>query len=39
MTSIPKSGICELIIPSNESGSFIMSREINPTQRETLTMV
>jgi fumarate hydratase class II len=35
----PRSGIGEIIIPSNEPGSSIMPGKINPTQTEALTMV
>lgn len=35
----PRSGIGELIIPSNEPGSSIMPGKINPTQAEAITMV
>jgi fumarate hydratase class II len=35
----PRSGIGELIIPSNEPGSSIMPGKVNPTQTEALTMV
>jgi fumarate hydratase class II len=35
----PRSGIGEIIIPSNEPGSSIMPGKINPTQVEALTMV
>lgn len=35
----PRSGIGELIIPSNEPGSSIMPGKVNPTQAEALTMV
>jgi len=39
MASGPRSGIGELIIPSNEPGSSIMPGKVNPTQAEALTMV
>lgn len=39
MSSGPRSGIGELIIPSNEPGSSIMPGKVNPTQCEALTMV
>ncbi len=39
MASGPRSGIGELIIPSNEPGSSIMPGKVNPTQIEALTMV
>ena len=35
----PRSGIGEIIIPSNEPGSSIMPGKVNPTQCEALTMV
>ncbi len=35
----PRSGIYELIIPSNETGSSIMPGKVNPTQCEALSMV
>jgi fumarate hydratase, class II len=35
----PRSGIGELIIPSNEPGSSIMPGKVNPTQTEAMTMV
>jgi len=35
----PRSGIGEIIIPSNEPGSSIMPGKINPTHTEALTMV
>ena len=39
LASGPRSGIGELIIPSNEPGSSIMPGKVNPTQCEALTMV
>ena len=39
LSSGPRSGIGELIIPANEPGSSIMPGKINPTQSEALTMV
>jgi fumarate hydratase class II len=39
MASGPRSGIGEIIIPSNEPGSSIMPGKVNPTQIEALTMV
>jgi fumarate hydratase class II len=39
LSSGPRSGIGELIIPSNEPGSSIMPGKVNPTQCEALTMV
>ena len=38
-SSGPRSGIGEIIIPSNEPGSSIMPGKVNPTQTEALTMV
>jgi len=35
----PRSGIGEIIIPSNEPGSSIMPGKVNPTQVEAMTMV
>jgi fumarate hydratase, class II len=35
----PRSGLHELILPSNEPGSSIMPGKVNPTQAEMLTMV
>ena len=39
LASGPRSGIGEIIIPSNEPGSSIMPGKINPTQCEAVTMV
>jgi fumarate hydratase, class II len=39
LSSGPRGGIGELIIPANEPGSSIMPGKINPTQAEALTMV
>ncbi len=39
MASGPRSGIGEIIIPSNEPGSSIMPGKVNPTQTEAMTMV
>ncbi len=39
LASGPRSGIGELVIPSNEPGSSIMPGKVNPTQCEALTMV
>ncbi|MFO8066804.1 MAG: class II fumarate hydratase [Bacteroidales bacterium] len=39
LSSGPRSGIGELIIPSNEPGSSIMPGKTNPTQAEALSMV
>ena len=39
MGSGPRSGLGELILPSNELGSSIMPGKTNPTQSEALTMV
>jgi fumarate hydratase class II len=35
----PRSGLGELILPSNEPGSSIMPGKVNPTQAEAMTMV
>ena len=39
LASGPRSGIGEIIIPSNEPGPSIMPGKVNPTQVEALTMV
>jgi fumarate hydratase class II len=39
ISSGPRSGIGEIIIPENEPGSSIMPGKVNPTQPEALTMV
>ena len=39
LSSGPRSGIGELIIPDNEPGSSIMPGKVNPTQPEAMTMV
>ncbi len=39
LSSGPRSGIGEIIIPSNEPGSSIMPGKVNPTQCEAVTMV
>ena len=39
LASGPRSGIGELVIPSNAPGSSIMPGKVNPTQAEALTMV
>ena len=39
LSSGPRCGIGELIIPDNEPGSSIMPGKVNPTQPEALTMV
>ncbi len=39
LTSGPRSGIGEIIIPANEPGSSIMPGKVNPTQAEAITMV
>lgn len=39
LSSGPRSGIGELMIPANEPGSSIMPGKVNPTQSEALTMV
>merc|ERR1712066_569108 len=35
----PRSGLGEIILPSNEPGSSIMPGKVNPTQAEAMTMV
>ena len=39
LSSGPRSGIGELLIPDNEPGSSIMPGKVNPTQPEAMTMV
>jgi fumarate hydratase class II len=39
LSSGPRCGIGEIIIPDNEPGSSIMPGKVNPTQPEALTMV
>jgi fumarate hydratase class II len=39
LSSGPRCGIGELIIPANEPGSSIMPGKVNPTQCEAMTMV
>ena len=39
LSSGPRSGIGEILIPANEPGSSIMPGKVNPTQAEALTMV
>ncbi|WP_308748583.1 class II fumarate hydratase [uncultured Anaerococcus sp.] len=39
LSSGPRTGIGELIIPSNEPGSSIMPGKVNPTQVEMLAMI
>lgn len=39
LSSGPRSGIGEIVIPSNEPGSSIMPGKVNPTQAEAITMV
>ena len=39
LSSGPRSGICEIILPANEPGSSIMPGKVNPTQCEALCMV
>ena len=39
LSSGPRSGIGEIILPENEPGSSIMPGKVNPTQCEALTMV
>ncbi len=39
LSSGPRSGIYELLIPQNEPGSSIMPGKVNPTQCEALSMI
>ena len=39
LSSGPRSGIGEIVIPENEPGSSIMPGKVNPTQCEAMTMV
>ena len=39
LSSGPRSGIGEILIPENEPGSSIMPGKVNPTQTEAITMV
>lgn len=39
LSSGPRGGIGELVLPANEPGSSIMPGKVNPTQIEALTMV
>jgi fumarate hydratase class II len=39
LSSGPRSGIGEIMIPDNEPGSSIMPGKVNPTQVEALTMI
>ncbi|MBT4317479.1 MAG: class II fumarate hydratase [Candidatus Marinimicrobia bacterium] len=39
LSSGPRSGIGEILIPENEPGSSIMPGKVNPTQCEAMTMV
>ena len=39
LSSGPRCGIGELMLPENEPGSSIMPGKVNPTQPEALTMV
>lgn len=39
LSSGPRAGFAELIIPENEPGSSIMPGKVNPTQVEALTMI
>jgi fumarate hydratase class II len=39
LSSGPRSGIGEILLPVNEPGSSIMPGKVNPTQSEALTMV
>ncbi len=39
LSSGPRAGLAELILPANEPGSSIMPGKVNPTQIEAITMV
>jgi fumarate hydratase, class II len=39
LSSGPRSGIGEIVIPENEPGSSIMPGKVNPTQSEAMTML
>jgi fumarate hydratase class II len=39
LSSGPRSGLGEIVIPENEPGSSIMPGKVNPTQSEAMTMV
>ncbi|MCP3105200.1 class II fumarate hydratase [Myxococcus sp. K15C18031901] len=39
LSSGPRSGLGEIVIPENEPGSSIMPGKVNPTQSEALTML
>jgi fumarate hydratase class II len=39
LSSGPRAGFAELLIPANEPGSSIMPGKVNPTQAEALTMI
>jgi fumarate hydratase, class II len=39
LSSGPRAGLGEILIPANEPGSSIMPGKVNPTQAEALTMV
>jgi fumarate hydratase class II len=39
LSSGPRSGIGEIMLPANEPGSSIMPGKVNPTQTEAMTMV
>jgi fumarate hydratase class II len=39
LASGPRSGLGEIVLPTNEPGSSIMPGKVNPTQAEALTMV
>lgn len=39
LSSGPRAGLMELVLPANEPGSSIMPGKVNPTQIEALTMV
>jgi fumarate hydratase class II len=39
LASGPRCGFAELVLPSNEPGSFIMPGKVNPTQCEAMVMI
>ena len=39
LSSGPRAGLGEIVIPDNEPGSSIMPGKVNPTQPEAMTMV
>src|SRR5277367_2765237 len=39
LSSGPRAGLAELVLPENEPGSSIMPGKVNPTQAEALTML